>query len=316
MKKLILVLFFLLTNISFGQSEFFWLAFPENKQIPIEATSYDSDAQAFIDAVSTLTTPEEIIINDLVLGFKANGTWSKYHAIYPYIGGTAAEHKWNLKDPRDLDVAFRLTWSGTWTHNADGITGDGSTAYANTYLFPTVTLSATSVTHGTYSKSDVSEVAIELGVGKSGDYWCMLGLKWGSTFWSWIWGSSNPVSLTAPATNAMYQATQTGGTTHKAFRNGVQIGSTNTGDNTANFSNLITYSFYIGAVNNGGEDKWYSTKIIAFSFIADALTDSEILDDYNTIETYQTALSRENYIPFLLILGFRRRKKLKYKLAA
>ena len=71
--------------------------------------AYDLDAQAFIDAVGTLTTAEEVVVDNLVKGFKYNGTWSKHKAIYPMIGGTASAHKFNLKDPRDLDVWFRIT---------------------------------------------------------------------------------------------------------------------------------------------------------------------------------------------------------------
>ena len=29
-------------------------------------------------------------------------------AIYPFVGGTATTHKFNLKDPADINAAFRL----------------------------------------------------------------------------------------------------------------------------------------------------------------------------------------------------------------
>ena len=32
------------------------------------------------------------------------------HYLYPMIGGTANAHKFNWKDPRDLDVAYRLVY--------------------------------------------------------------------------------------------------------------------------------------------------------------------------------------------------------------
>ncbi len=50
-------------------------------------------------------------LDGLVRGLKDEGLWAKMQAIYPFIGGTEALHKWNLKDPRDLDAAYRLTFS-------------------------------------------------------------------------------------------------------------------------------------------------------------------------------------------------------------
>jgi hypothetical protein len=35
--------------------------------------------------------------------------------------------------PRDLNVAYRLQFNGGWTHNSNGIQGDGNTAYADTF---------------------------------------------------------------------------------------------------------------------------------------------------------------------------------------
>jgi len=52
----------------------------------------------------------------------------------PFIGGTSTQHKYNLKDPRDLDAAFRLVFNGGWTHSSTGALPNGTNAYANTYL--------------------------------------------------------------------------------------------------------------------------------------------------------------------------------------
>ena len=52
-------------------------------------------------------------------------------ALYPFVGGTATSHKFNLKDPRDLDAAFRLQFNGGWTHNSNGVTPNGTNGYAD-----------------------------------------------------------------------------------------------------------------------------------------------------------------------------------------
>ena len=86
---------------------------------------FDPDAQAFITAAGITDTTQKNAINTLVLDLKAYAIWPKFIAIYPYVGGTATTHKFNLVDPLDDNAAFRITWNGGVTHNANGITGNG-----------------------------------------------------------------------------------------------------------------------------------------------------------------------------------------------
>ena len=100
----------------------------------------DPDAQAFITAAGITDPTQQTAINDLVVGLKADSLWTKMVALYPFVGGTDASHKWNLKDPRDLDAAFRLTFVGGLTSSTQGVLADGSTGYANTHLNPNAIL--------------------------------------------------------------------------------------------------------------------------------------------------------------------------------
>ena len=86
----------------------------------------DDDAGAFLQAANIQDSTQQAAINQLVLDLKDAGLWTKFYAIYPFIGGTASTHKWNLKDPRDLNAAYRLTFSGGITHSSGGIKGKGS----------------------------------------------------------------------------------------------------------------------------------------------------------------------------------------------
>ena len=107
---------------------------------PAPPPSFDPDAAAFFAAVTgggdTLTSTEENAVNDLVVGLKADGIWTKFDALYPLVGGTATSTKWNLKDPRDLDAAFRITWYGGWTFSSDGAEGDGTSTGGDTHYNP------------------------------------------------------------------------------------------------------------------------------------------------------------------------------------
>ena len=94
----------------------------------------DADAQAFITAAAITDATQKSAIDTLVTGLKTDGIWTKMKAIYPFVGGTATTHKYNLKDPRDLDAAFRLVFNGGWTHSSTGALPNGTNGYANTNL--------------------------------------------------------------------------------------------------------------------------------------------------------------------------------------
>lgn len=103
---------------------------------PTQGRSFEAETQAFLNATGITDATISSAINDLVLALKNNGLWNKCTAIYPFVGGSAATHKYNLKDPRDLDAAYRLTFSGSWTHNATGSVPTAAGTYADTHLKP------------------------------------------------------------------------------------------------------------------------------------------------------------------------------------
>lgn len=96
-------------------------------------SSFDADAAAFFAAAGITNGTQQVAYNKLVTDLKAAGIWTKIQALYPFIGGSAAAHKWNGKDLRDLDAAFRITWGGTVTHDANGITPNGTTGFGDTF---------------------------------------------------------------------------------------------------------------------------------------------------------------------------------------
>jgi hypothetical protein len=56
-------------------------------------------------------------------------------ALYPFVGGTAAKHKFNFMDARDLDAAFRLVFSGGVTHSTNGVQFGGVNGWVLAHAF-------------------------------------------------------------------------------------------------------------------------------------------------------------------------------------
>ena len=130
---------------------------------------YDSDAQAFFDAVEgggdTLTTTEKDATNQLVLDLKADSLWTNLRILYPFVGGTSSSTKWNLKNPEDSDAAYRITWSGTATFEAAGITGV-TNFFGNTH-FNTDTWTLTRY-QGVYCNVDSAAGRYDMGCNRGG----------------------------------------------------------------------------------------------------------------------------------------------------
>jgi hypothetical protein len=116
--------------------------------LPDGGASLDTDAQAFIDAYGMTDSDTQLKVNSLVIALKNSGIWSKLYAFYPIMGLSASDNKWNLKDPRDLDAAFRLEFFGGISHEANGILGNGANAYANTHFNPSIHASVNSLSFG------------------------------------------------------------------------------------------------------------------------------------------------------------------------
>lgn len=99
----------------------------------LSSAASDVDANAFFTAAGITDPTQKSAVTTLIIGLKANSLWTLTRALYPFVGGTAAAHKWNAKDPRDLDAAFRLVFTGA-THDANGVTFNGSTGFADTKI--------------------------------------------------------------------------------------------------------------------------------------------------------------------------------------
>jgi hypothetical protein len=88
-------------------------------------TITDADAFAFVEAAGVTGETQQSAINNLVTGLKANSIWDKMIAIYPFIGGTAFSHKYNLKNPADTNSAYRILFSGGVIHSSKGVIFNG-----------------------------------------------------------------------------------------------------------------------------------------------------------------------------------------------
>ena len=250
----------------------------------------DPDALAFIIATGITDPTEQSAINDLVIDLKNGGIWTKLQAIYPVVGGTATTHKYNLKDPQDLDASFRLTFNGGWTHAATGMTPNGTTGFADTHFNPNVDLlSYTSGTIGVYSRTANATDGVDIGCSDSP---ADLYIRPASATHTFLYGRIGPNTIaTTITTDGFIALTRGTNIVLDSYQTGLPIPPTNT--NLMWTGILINYNIYLGARNAGGSADLFSDRELAFGVIGPRLNLTEHLDLYNAIQTYQTTLSRQ-----------------------
>jgi hypothetical protein len=263
------------------------------QKAPVIGGGYDSDAQAFFTANTGLGATIENAINDLVVGLKADGLWSKFYAIYPMVGGTASSHKWNLKDPRDLDAAFRLVFSGTITHDANGVTGNGTNGYADTkFNDTTVGVSSSDFSMGMSSRTNSSLGGCDMGAIKNppASYNMLWVRRDTSLLYDnvMLYDDSNFYGNYVTNSTGLFTINRTSSTEQK-FYQGATLKATRSGFSA---TTGVNYNHYLMCRNVIGSPGNYSNRNYNFFFFATAFDATQMTNLNSRHSTFQTALSR------------------------
>jgi hypothetical protein len=246
---------------------------------------FDPDAQAFISAAMITDSNQQIAINNLVISLKSAGLWSKMIAIYPFVGGNAFSHSFNLKDPRNLDAAFRLTFYGSPTHSATGVQPNGINQYAQTFLNDNlIPINNSHLSY--YSRTNIVAIEVEMGayLSSAGTYnlFNVLGSLYSAN-------QSYESSIATSVPTLGFQITSKISTgQYKIIRNGITLTTVNSLN--AAPTNL---PFYLFCYNNNSSASIFSSKECAFSSIGKGFSDSESINFNFIVQTYQTALGRQ-----------------------
>lgn len=259
----------------------------------------DPATKAFINALALdgviLTPTQTRALNRLVLNYKGKGNlnnsvnfWNVSTAIYVYISNSATAFKYNLKNPQNTNAAFRLTFSGGFTFNSNGITGNTLNCFANTFLKPS-DLAQNSHRVLAYVRTDTGGAAFESNQGATN-----AGFTNGISF-----DTRKTTNSHAPYSNTGFSAVtnanragliginRTNSANFKVFRNGLSLYQVNTASQTP-----ISINFYIGAQNNNGSFLNPTGQNLCFHVFGDSLSDANMLLEYQIIQQYQNDLGR------------------------
>lgn len=230
-------------------------------------------------------------VNNMVQGFVVNGMWDKFKAIYPFIGGTANTNRFNLKDPRDSNAAFRLSFVGGWTHSSNGSQPNGTTGYADTFLIASTQLTLNDTHLAFYSRTaTVTNNQRDIGAYVNGVLPCMaIGTNTG-VIMSDQYNFNQRLSVSISSAQGLFHGNRNSSTSHQMFRNGKPVGIVT----TANVSSFPTISFYVGAPNQTTAGLGsLSNKQYAFASIGASFTEAQAHAFYALVQRFQTTLGRQ-----------------------
>lgn len=260
-----------------------------NSYVAAGGITFDTDAQSFITAASISDFTQQNAINTLVLSLKNYSLWTKMKAVYPFVGGTSTTHKFNLKDPRDLDAAYRLVFNGGWTHSSTGALPNGTNAFSRTFLIPSSVLTQNSQHMSYYSGTSGSTTGVEMGCWNNNTFFHMISFnRLGIGYALLSANNTGTYTFTPTGSDGYLVASRTASNLTKAFRNNSNVMTSTTAS-----SGMSPFEIYIGARNDSGTANMFSNKQCRFVTIGDGLTDGEMANLYTAIQDYQTSLTRQ-----------------------
>ena len=251
----------------------------------------DPLVRAFVNATGITDPIIRTALNDFVLTLRTNNLLSKFDAIYPFVGGTAFTHKFNLMNAADTNAAFRLQFFGGYIHNANGITPTVNT-WADTFYKET--------DHSLLNDKHISVYSRTNGSGLSCDM-----------------GANSSISVLTDTTDIIPRYNQ-GGTDRTFMRNSSQSGNFLSSDSLGFYLNnrissveirarknstlnivpnvstgFVPWNYYINSINAANIAGFRSSRNLSFASIGRGFSDVESLIVYNAVQTLQTALSRQ-----------------------
>ena len=257
---------------------------------PHKDTNASVYEKALISNGVTLSMAERTAVYTFFGSLKAYGLYDKLTAFYPVMGALAGATKLNAKSPGVHDIA----WNGTVTHNANGVTSDGSTGYGLLDIKPS-DFSNTSISLAAYTLSaetttGTSRVVIgSYGVGPAnltGFGWADSGTKQGVGIGALSVGEYSP-SASATQLSGMMIGTCNGDRSAHFYNEGSEVGTAVTQTGALNSLN-----FAVLAANYNGTILNYSTCTVGMICLGTGLTATDAANLTTIVRNFMYSIGR------------------------
>lgn len=232
-------------------------------------------------------------VNTYVTELKAAGLWSKFYAIYPFLGGTSSTSSYNLKD---ADY-YQVSWAGGMTYGTLGVDFNGTSGFGDTNFDFSALSSTIENIHISFYTADANAglANVPMGVGSTAadDRIRIAFDVTTNNYYADFWSNASIVGrvlvsgLGAPGGH--YLATRLSNADARVYLDGV-LQASNT--STTDISDVPTDTFYIGATNVAGVASGFTTKTFGLSTIGMHLTAGEVTSFQTITDKFLTSLGR------------------------
>jgi hypothetical protein len=247
----------------------------------------DPDALRFIEIAGITNSTQAAAVNNLVGGLKANNLWTKMQAIYPFVGGTAFSHKYNLKDTQ----LYPIQWFGSITHDAAGV-NLGVGGYGSVPTLNINTLEQNNTSFSVYNKTTLlwENAQTRFLVGSTAGF-AHFFTGFLSSFGGYQYSGVFNAGEFAYRNNTLGQpgytvVSRTNSTTLQVYFNSTTIYNASSNSTTPQSA-----TFEIG--RNGSSYPGSTAQTSAFVTVGQGLSQSEVTILTNLVQAYQTTLGRQ-----------------------
>ena len=248
------------------------------------AVSIDTTLQRFLDSTGITDATIKSALVVLVRELRDSLIWDSLDVIYPFVGGTATTHKYNLKNPS----IYTAQYSGTYTHSSTGIIPTSGSTYINTgYNFRTASKDKNSCHVSFYSRTNLVGATAVMGVYDGTNETSIYPRYTGDVTYAAINSNSAANIKTGTTTSATYYIAYRNISTYDSL---LYLGSSYA--RNINSLNTPNIEMYIFALNYNGLASNYSLHECAFATIGGGLTTRMATALNIIVEKFNDALSR------------------------
>ena len=246
----------------------------------------DADAEAYIKAANITDPTQQSAWDTFVESAKTNGYWSKFVALYPFIGGNATSHAVNAINP----AQFGLTFVGSPSHTSLGVDFP-SGAYADTAIVPNNDLLLDDVHLGCYNWKLSSYGATVMGC-SDGQFPNGLYLlpNLGNVSYNNMNGAGTASTGGLPVNGLIFIQRQQDPNQFKLYDNNGGFLAANGQPSTGRSVN----SLYLNAIHESSVGSYsnYGSFGMGAAFVGKSMTDAQVLSFRADLQTLMTALGR------------------------
>lgn len=243
---------------------------------------YEADAQKFMDSAGITDIVQKNALNGLVKQLKDSSLWTKMIALYPMMGGTQAAIALNLKDPRNLDDVYRLTFYGSPVFAATGVLFPTVADYAETHLADTLMGGYDNSSISYYSRTQNDIAGYDMGCTDGAIPYNEMSIVASSPYNSEWFGFRQ--NLSTSITTGLFMLSSSANDVIR-YRNGVIVSAKGSGPDNS-------YTKLTILIGNSRVSTHPGQKECAFASIGNGLTTPQALTFYTIVQNFETALER------------------------